>query len=167
MNAANAKSFMRGLRGMWSHPDPVSVIDHIDYETAGASMPGYPLTIWQIIRHMYGWCWLNIEWLRPDDNFPDPDTDNYFVQEKAPADEKTWKAAQKEMHEIVDALKEVLPGVNLEKKHENLFGNTSGDLLMVLITHTSYHLSKINTILQINEKLPDSKVMYVEDLAEL
>ncbi len=167
MNEANVTSFKRGLRGMWSHPDPVKVIDKIDFESAGASMPGYPHSIWQILRHMYGWCWLSIDWLRADDNFPNPDKDNYFFAEKAPADEKAWKSAQKEIHDIYDALKDILPGIDMEKKYENLNDNTAGDMLMIMTTHTSYHMAQINMILKANGKMLDMKDLFVEDVAEL
>ena len=130
-------------------------------------MPGNPHTIWQILRHTYGWCWLSIDWARPDDNFPDPDKDNYFFPEKAPENEEQWKAAQSEMQEIVDALKEILPDIDLEHKYENLHNMTSGDLLMILTTHTSYHMGQISMILKTNGKMKDMKDLFVEDVGEL
>lgn len=143
MNEPYVEMFTRGLRGTWSHPDPVAVIEEVDYINAGKHVEGFSHSIWQITRHILGWGWQMLNKLKSTPVGADADESNFFPREPAPESEDTWKANQKALKDLIDETSRLLSGLDPEKRFPEWDNISAADVLMILATHNSYHVSKI------------------------
>jgi len=154
MNEPYIESFRRGMRGVWSHPDPVEIIDNIDFETVSRRVEGYPLTIWQIASHMIEWGWLIVNQLKSNESF-EVDKNNFFPQEHKPSNETLWQSHQKSFREMVKRLNEMLKEVDPDRCFPELDNITATDSLMILVSHNSYHTAQIVMLLKLLGKWKD------------
>ena len=137
-------SFKRGLRGVWSHPDPFEVLNGVDHELAGKRVEGMPHTIWQIMRHMMEWGWIMVRKIK-DTPIKGPDEENnFFPKETAPADEDAWTAHRMALWNLAYETEKLLDGDFDPTKAIPEFDNiTVADALMILVTHNAYHTAQI------------------------
>ena len=138
-----SEAFGRGIRGAWSHPDPIEVIDDVDFETAGRCVEGFPFSIWQVSRHMIEWGWVLVNKLKGQPVQPHDPENNYFPVESAPPDADAWRAHRQALHELADQTAKLLKDVDSQARHPEFDNISTADLLMVLITHNSYHTAQI------------------------
>jgi hypothetical protein len=84
-------AFLKGIRGLFSHPDPFEVLDGLDWQTAGKRVPGMPHTIWQISRHIAGWGWAGVKKLQGEKVGDYTTENNFFPFEEAPPSREVWQ----------------------------------------------------------------------------
>jgi len=152
------ETFARGLRGTWTHPDPLAVIEKISFEDTGKKVEGYPLTIWQISSHLLEWGWQIVNKLKGIESKNKPDENNFFPKEDAPDTETVWQTHQEAMRDLISETNRLLPDLNPEMRFLD-WDNISGtDMLMILTAHNSYHISQIIVLLKILGKWDSLKV---------
>ncbi len=141
-------AFARGLHGMWSHPDPLDVIDKVDFETVGMKVEGYPLTIWQISRHMMEWGWMIFNKLRKVELPYEADQKNFFPAETSSSTAAVWQAHKNAFRELILQCEDFIPTMDPNATYPEWDDSTATDLLMILISHNSYHTAQIVAILK-------------------
>ena len=136
-------SIRKGLHGAWSHPDPFTIFDEIDWETAGEQVEGKPHTIWQLMRHMNSWGWICVNKIKGVEVAGIPDENNYFPVEPDPASEDKWNANLMAWKSLAEEAGELLENFDPAKQILEWDNMTHADAMMVLITHNSYHSSQV------------------------
>lgn len=152
MDKLTSDAFHCGLRGMWSHPDPLDVIESIDFETVGAEVEGYPLTIWQLSRHLMEWGWLILNKLKDVRHPFDTDENNFFPIETAPPSPEVWAANKKAFNQFILQCQEYFPRLDPTVTYEEWDNTNALELVITLITHTSYHIGQIVALLKLQGK---------------
>ena len=137
------ESFGRGVRGTWSHPDPVEVMDAVDSDAAGKRVEGMPHTIWQISRHMLQWGWMMVNKLKGNPIASWDAETNLFPEEDAPPSPDAWRANQMAMHELVAEAANLLKDVDPEVRFPKWDNISAADMLVILIGHNAYHTAQI------------------------
>ena len=138
------ESFKRGLRGVWSHPDPFEVVNGVDKELAGRKVDGAPLTIWQIMRHMIEWGWIMIRKIQGGSVKGPDEENNFFPREAEPASEDVWTAHRMALWNLAHETEKLLDSDFDPEKTIPEFDNiTVADALMILVTHNAYHTAQI------------------------
>jgi hypothetical protein len=52
---ATDSTYRQLLRGQGAHVDPIAMLEDVSPDTAGRTIPGYPHSIWQMVRHLNYW----------------------------------------------------------------------------------------------------------------
>lgn len=145
MNELWQDAFNKGLRGYWSHPDPIEVLDGINHETAGSRVKDIPYTIWQISKHMEDWAWAL---LKKAQGLPLPmqtQWNNYYPEEDAPT-EIQWKGHLMALEALPSELEKTLGAFDEEIVAEEWDSVPAPHMLIILLTHTAYHTAQIITL---------------------
>jgi len=136
-------AIFKGLTGVWSFPNPATVLDGVEFDYAGKNAAGLPHTIWQIANHLIEWADAALNEIKnlPVKDFKDT---NYFPVESAPANIKDWETLQTRFKELPDKTKAVLE--SMDETGATSWGLTNTHALLILITHTAYHTAQIVTL---------------------
>jgi uncharacterized damage-inducible protein DinB len=137
------QAFLKGLQGKWSYPNPFEVLDGIDVETAGKRVEGMPHTIWQIAWHMSQWAWVILKKFQGIEVKQETPWNNFFLEDPAPPSKDVWNKLNQDWKNYPKELDASLSKFKPEITFPEWDNIDAAHLLMVIITHTSYHTAQI------------------------
>jgi len=137
------QAFLKGLRGSFSHPNPFDVLDGIEVETAGKQVEGMPHSIWQIAWHTSQWAWVIVKRFQGVEVKHETPWNNFFLEESAPPSKEAWQELIQEWKTLPKEVDKILQDFKPEITFPEWDNIDAAHLLMVLITHTSYHTAQI------------------------
>jgi len=143
MNEIWQDALNKGLHGVFSHPDPTTVLDDVDWETAGKRVSGMPHTLWQIARHIEAWAWAGIRKLQGAEFSDSRLGENYFPAEDAPPSREEWETYKLALKQLPEELAKVAGEINPAQRFPEWYDITAAQVVMVVLTHTSYHTAQI------------------------
>jgi uncharacterized damage-inducible protein DinB len=132
----------QGLDGRSGHVQYESALEDLNYTFAGKKTPGYPHTIFQILNHMIFWQDFLIEVLRGGSPQAPEHAEGSWLGEAMPLSQDEWN--QTAAH-FLSGLKEVIghTGENLEEKGFGRPERTRAEVLMMTMSHNSYHIGQV------------------------
>jgi len=74
---------------------------------------------------------------------PSDDENNYYPTEESPANAKQWNEHRRDLKKMGEEVKQLLTDLAPEKRFGEWDNITAVDMLMILISHNSYHTAQI------------------------
>jgi uncharacterized damage-inducible protein DinB len=143
MELSTSDLIRKSLHGEWAHPDPIKMLDGVDWKTAGKKVADLPYTIWQLFHHAEYWQRLIVQGLKGHKVAWPQRLEDSWTTTPAPASEAEY---QKLVAEFNNQLAEVGTMINDDVLREGFpsgEGMNKAEFLRVLMTHNSYHFGQI------------------------
>lgn len=135
----------RHIYGEDGHVHLLHGLEGVSVECAGASVPGAPYTIFEVLNHMIFWQEVALERLAGRPPAPVPSAAIGWPGPKAPADAGEWEAAVARLARGLRSLEEFAadPGNDLDRVSEPARERTARQELFMAAGHSSYHFGQI------------------------
>jgi uncharacterized damage-inducible protein DinB len=142
--------------GKGAHVDPVACVEDISAKLAGATVAGYPHSIWQIVEHMNYWMDYDLGKIAGENRrYPDKAIESWPAQPSPAADSRAaddlWQAATHRFADLLARLARLAESdaAGLERRVQNVGSpqcpreSTVHAMLWQIAMHNSYHAGQI------------------------
>lgn len=133
------------LAGGHAHVTFEDAVKQLPEELQGATPPGMPYSIWQLVEHIRITQWDILEFSR-NEKHQSPDwPSGYWPKEKAPADAAAWKHSLGQIRQDLKAFISLLEQPDADLYAPFPWGEGQHLLreAMLIADHTSYHTGEI------------------------
>ncbi|MHA1200234.1 MAG: DinB family protein, partial [Candidatus Heimdallarchaeaceae archaeon] len=107
-------SLKNGLKGSFSHANPVEAISELEVETAKTRLEGKSHSIWEILYHIVFWQDIFIENINGND--PKWDDEGSWPKEEEMQEDKNFKKLQERFKEGKEEIERLIESTDLDEK---------------------------------------------------
>jgi hypothetical protein len=144
-NKELVKTLEQFLTGGHAHVTFADAVKELPAALRGKVPEGVPYSIWQLVEHIRITQWDILEFSRNPTYVSPAWPEGYWPEERAPADEATWKKSlatiKSDLHAFIALLK--VPDVDLYLPFAHGDGQHLLREAMLIVDHTSYHTGEI------------------------
>jgi uncharacterized damage-inducible protein DinB len=138
------------LRGGGAHLTLDKAIADLPAKLRGATAPGLPHTVWQLLEHLRLAQWDLLEFSRDAKHASPPWPEGYWPKEAAPPDDEAWEKCLESLHRDLQAMQDLVadPQTDLHAKLPWGDGQTILREALLVADHNAYHLGQIVMVRQ-------------------
>jgi uncharacterized damage-inducible protein DinB len=136
------KVLLYSLKGKSAHINPLSALEGLTKDIAGAKGINTPHTIWQLLKHLNYWQEKFIQVIEQKGNgFPKSSQDGWAKEYEPASDEEL----NSEVKRFEEGLKRLESLISENESLDNKFGDYSSgyEVIQAASNHNSYHIGEI------------------------
>jgi len=156
MELSTSELIRKSLHGEWAHPDPIKMMEGVDWKMAGQKIEGLPYTIWQLFHHTMYWQRLIVQGLEGKDVKWPQNLEDSWTTLVAPSGELEFKQLVSELNLQLEKVGAILNDDLLREGFPSGEGMPKAEFLRVLMTHNSYHFGQIMVLKRLVGAYPTS-----------
>ena len=139
------QALARTLTGKDAHVEVASVLQGLDWRLAGIRPDGAPHSIFQLVNHLVYWQEWAATWLDGKKPRPPRHASGSWPGNEGPASRREWERTTRRFERAPRALQ-------IRAREADLFSRrghwTPLEMLLVIGSHTSYHVGQITSLRQ-------------------
>jgi uncharacterized damage-inducible protein DinB len=137
------QAITRALTGKDAHVETVDVLRGLDWRLAGVRPEGVPHSIFQLVHHMVYWQEFAVNWLDGKKPRPPRHASGSWPGKEGPASRREWERTVQRLAKALRALQGRARKVKLSSRRGKW---TALEMLLVIGSHTSYHVGQITSL---------------------
>ena len=137
------------LLGGSAHISLNDALKNLKPDLRGVKPDNMPYTIWQLVEHIRIAQWDMLLFCKDEEHKSPKWPDEYWVKDRAPADESAWDGAVSQIDSELDEFIELLEHSNLYQKIPHGDGQTILREALQMADHNAYHIGEILAIRRI------------------
>jgi uncharacterized damage-inducible protein DinB len=139
------QAITRTLTGKDAHVETANVLQGLDWKLAGVRPDGVPHSIFQLVNHIVYWQEWAVNWLDGKKPRPPRHASGSWPGKEGPASRREWERTTQRLEKALRALQSRTREADLLSRHGNW---TPLEMLLVIGSHTSYHVGQITSLRQ-------------------
>jgi len=136
----------RALSGKDSHVATRTILDGLDWKTAGARPDGAPHSTFQLANHMIYWQEWAVKWLDGKNPKAPKHAGGSWPKTVSPANRREWEQVVRGFYRSLDALERRMRQKNPPMKRGQM---TRLEMLHIIASHNSYHAGQVAFLRQV------------------